>query len=216
VSRRFGLQALLLRGSSDILSPSTPYDVSLQYTSRQPPLGEEQLVQINQSTPWPTTTVSLTELTIGVNGVVRLARGQGGQGGQVGRVAATISGGLSFNRMSGTVQPLGFTTFQLGGHSVLFQNDYRLEVALEPAESIGFNVGGDVDIAVGRHAAIVVGYRYVGGPKVELPLRPKTILNPDQIIFQESIADITEQYAVAPVRIGASGSRVVAGLKFRL
>ena len=222
VTRRLGLQAFLHRASSDIASPSTPYNVDLQYTSRQPPDGQAQLVQIHQSTPWPTTTASLTELTMGVNGVLRIGlsgTGQVGRDGQVAsqraRVGGTVSAGVSFNRIGGTVQPLGFTTFRLGGHSVLFQDDHRLEVSLEPAGSVGFNVGGDVDIAVGRYAAVVVGYRYVGSPDIEVQMRPKTVLNADQIVFQETIAEITQQYAVAPVRIGVSGSRIVAGLKFR-
>ena len=61
------------------------------------------------------------------------------------RVDATLSGGMSLQRLSGTVQPLGFTQYNLGRHSVLFENEYRLAMSLDPTSAVGFNLGGDLN-----------------------------------------------------------------------
>ena len=90
------------RGSSSeagILSGvNTPYEVTLQYTSRQPPNDLLVPVNIHQSTPWPDTTGSLSQTGLAVNGVVRF--------GDPSRVSATLSGGLTGYWLSGTVQPV--------------------------------------------------------------------------------------------------------------
>ena len=59
------------------------------------------------------------------------------------------SGGLAWVRVSGEAEPLGFTTFWLGGHSVLFSEDVRLRASLGPATSVGGYLGAalGVDLA---------------------------------------------------------------------
>lgn len=207
LGRRAGFQLFVDRVSSDLPGTSTPYAVTLQYISRQPPTSQEQAVDVRQSTPWPATAGSLTQLTLGANGLVRLGR--------TSHVNVELSGGICVERLSGAVQPLGFTTFRLGGHSVLFQDDYRLAVSLEPAGAVGFNVGGEANVPLGRYAALVLGYRYVGGPTVEMTVRPKAILNAEELIFQQSIAEIATQLTAGPAHVGVSGSRLVVGLKLR-
>jgi hypothetical protein len=49
-----------------------------------------------------------------------------------------------------TLQPLAFTTYRLGGRSVLFEDDYLLAASLEPTNAVGFNAGGDVSFTVDR------------------------------------------------------------------
>ena len=110
-----------------------------------------------KSTVWPNTSGSLTQAALAFNAVARIGRPD--------RLSVTISGGPTYYRLSGDVQPLGFTTFPLGGHSVLFQDDYRLALALEPSHALGWDAGGDFNAAVGRRAAIIMGYRYFAGPR---------------------------------------------------
>ena len=84
--------------------------------------------------------------------------------------------------MSGTVQPVAYTAFQLGGHSVLFEDDYRLAMSADSAHALRFNVGSDLTIAVSKQAPLfLVGYRYLGGAERGCAsMRPSAILNPNQ------------------------------------
>ena len=115
--------------------------------------------------------------------------------------------------MSGHVEPLGYTAFQLGGHSVLFEDDYRLRASLSPAHTPGFNAGGDFDVPIGHHAAILVGYRYFGGSDAEAAVSAVTILNGDELTFQQPTADIAARLAPIKIRLSVSGSRLFVGLK---
>lgn len=202
---RLGVQILLDRTSFPLSGSSTPYAFGLQYISRPPPNNEPQVVSVNQSVVWPATSGTLTQSAVGFNVVVRLGRPD--------HVGFTISGGPSYVRVSGVVQPVGYTTFQLGGHSVLFEDDYRLAVALNSANVVRFNVGGDLTIAAGRSTAVLIGYRYLAGPNVDVSLRPSAILNPDQVFVQQTLDEIASRIAPASMRLSTSGSRLLAGVK---
>jgi hypothetical protein len=203
---RVGFQIALDRASCDLSGTNSAYTYSLQYVSRQPPDNVAQMVNVNRSIAWPDTSGSLTQLTIAFNAVVRIGRPD--------RLAATISGGPTYHRLSGAVQPLGFTAFQLGGHSVLFQDDYRLGFSLGPSQSPGFDAGGEIRVPAGGHAAIVAGYRFIGGPHADVAASSTTILNADELTFQQSLADVGSRLALAPMRISVSGSRVFIGVMF--
>ena len=207
-TRRLGLQLLFTRASSHVSGANGAYDVALQYVSRQPPSYEPQIVNVSQSTAWPNTSGSLTQAAVAFNALVRIGRPD--------RLSVTISGGPTYYRLSGDVQPLGFTTFVLGGHSVLFQEDYRLALALGPTHALGWDAGGEFNAAVGRHAAIIMGFRYFGGPLADVTVSPKTILNADQLTFLLPIADVASRLALAPARMSVSGSRLLLGLRFTL
>jgi hypothetical protein len=205
VRRRAGLQLLFHRASTDVAGSNSPYDITLQYTSQPPPTNEPIVVNVHQAMPWPDSTGTLTRSQVAVNGVIRVGQG---------RMTGTLSGGLSSYALSGDVQPLAFTTFRLGGHSVLFQDDYRLAVSLEPIRAIGFNVGGDLDIAVGAHVALMIGYRVDGGPATDMPVRVTTVLNANEVSLQQTVAEIVQRLAPGPARVSLSGSRAVVGLKW--
>jgi hypothetical protein len=205
LTRHAGIQILADRISADASGVNGPYAFALHYVSRPPPDNALVPVDVSQATPWPATEGSLMQLTLAANGVVRLGRPN--------RASLTLSGGLSYYRLSGTVQPVGYTTFRLGGHSVLFEDDYRLAVSLEPTGVIGFNGGGDLSVPIGRGVAVMLGYRYFGGPTADVPARVTAILNPDQVIVQQTSADIAQRLALAPTRASVSASRVIVGLK---
>jgi hypothetical protein len=207
VTSHLGIQILVNRASMELGGANGPYSLELTYVSRQPPDSQPQTFTIRQSNPWPDTSGSLTQLTIAVNPVARLGRPD--------KLNATVSGGLSYYRLNGTAQPLGYTAFRLGGHSVLFSDEYHLAVSLEPTNVIGFNAGGDVNLPLGRHVAIVVGYRYLGGPATDVSVRLSTIVNADQVTNQETTTNIAQRLAPGPVRMSVSGSRLLFGVKVR-
>jgi hypothetical protein len=203
-TRWLGLQVLIDRASYDVSATNPAYTVALQYVSRQPPNDELQIVNVNQRSAWPDTSGSLTQMAFALNAVVRI--------GSTDRLGVTVSGGPTVFRLGGDVQPLGFTAFQLGGHSVLFQDDYRLALSVEPTFAFGLDAGAELNVAVGGRAAIVAGYRYFGGRQTDVMVRPSAILNSDELTFQQSLADVASRLALAPMRLSVSGSRVLVGL----
>ena len=206
-TRRVGIQLLFDRASFAVSGTNTAYTVALRYVSRPPPDNVPQIVNVDQSVAWPDTSGSLTQMALAFNAVVRIGRAD--------RLSATISGGPAFYRLSGELQPLGFTTFRLGGHSVLFQDSARLALSLEPAHAAGFDIGGEVSLAAGRHTAFIAGYRYFGGPDANVAVSPTSVLNGDEVIFEQSMADISSRLGPTPLRLSVSSSRVFFGVRFK-
>jgi hypothetical protein len=173
VSPNVGLQVLVDRASADLSGANDPYSVALTYVSR-PPNSPPVVVSTTQFVPWPGTSGSVVQTSAALNGVVRAGR--------TNQVNATMSGGLALVRLSGTVAPVGFTAFRLGGHSVLFSDEYRVATTLGPLTSIGFDVGAELNVPLGRVAAVLVGYRYFATPSVDVTVTPAAIANADQVV----------------------------------
>ena len=202
---RAGIQISFDWDSQALSGINSPYDVTLQYISRPPPNNEPVPVTVHQTTAWPDTTGTLTRIAVNADGVVRLGRPE--------RVSGTLSGGLTFYRISGNVQPIAYTTYRLGGRSVLFADDYELAAAFEPTQTVGFNLGGDVNISIARGLALTAGYRYLGGPATDVPVRELSVLNPDEIFFAQTPVEIARQMALPPAHVSVASSRFLVGLK---
>ena len=202
-----GVQLLAERTAFDVSGANSPYAYTLRYVSRQPPDYVPQTFTTGNTVPWPDSSGSLTELWIALNAVARIGDPQ--------RTNVTLSGGPALVRMSGTIEPLGYTAYHLGGHAVLFEDDYRLAVDLGPDYRFGFDAGGDLNVGVGRHFAVMLGYRYFRVRGMDVAASPTTIRNPDQIGMAQSIGDIAAALAPIQARITPSRSRLVAGLKLR-
>lgn len=203
-SRHVGVQLIVDRASMDVSGANGPYAVTLTYTSRQPPDYVPRVFTTSASTPWPQTTGSLQQLAVAFNLVARTDPRR--------RVIASVSGGGSYYRLTGTVQPLGYTEFHLGGHSTLFSEDFRLAVSPE-GHVFGFNAGADVSVAIARHAAVVAGIRFLGGPAADVPVRIAAIANADQIVFSQTIENISKQMALPGARLSVAAARTLVGLK---
>ena len=201
-----GIQVAFDRDSADLSGVNTPYDYSLHYISRPPPDSTPVPVDIHVSKPWPDTMGALTRTTLNANGVVRFGRPD--------RVSGTLSGGLSFHHVSGHAQPIAYSTFRLGGHSVLFGDEYKLDASFEPATAVGFNLGGDVSVGIGGGLALMAGYRFLGGPGIDMTVSAVSILNPDEVIVSQTPEEILKQLALPPTHLGMASSRFVVGLKF--
>jgi hypothetical protein len=204
---RFGLQVLVDRATCEVSAANSPYTIALEYVSRPPPSGEAQVVSISRLIAWPSTSGSVTEWAFAFNAVARIGRSD--------RVSMLLSAGPTYYRLTGELQPLGFTTFQLGGHSVLFENDYRLAASVGRAHALGFDAGTELNAALGRHAAIIAGYRYLGARRADVLVQPTRIVNPTELIQPASMADIASRLGPVPTRVAMSGSRVFVGLKLR-
>lgn len=203
----FGIQVLVDRASFGVSGTNTPYVYTLTYVSRQPPDNVPQTFTIGDTVAWPDTSGSVTQLSMALNAVARIGSPSG--------FNVTLSGGPTIAWLTGTAEPLGYTAFNMGGHAVLFSNQYRLAMEIDRAHAFGFDAGGEFNAPVGRHLAVVVGYRYFDGGDVDVTATAKQILNPDVIGLSQSLDDIASRIAPVHGRLSTSGSRALVGLKVR-
>jgi len=206
--KTFGIQLLAEWAQADVRGASSPYDVVLDYEARLPPDYELRPYHWERSYDWDDPTGKIDALTIALNAIGRWPLGD--------RFAATLSGGIATTRVEGDIDSLGFTTFQLGGHGVLFPEEYRIGTELESTWITGWDLGAAAEFALTRRIAIVLGYRYLGGADDEVPLHVREVLNADQVIISIPIEEIESRLSPGPVMIDVGGSRAWVGVKFAL
>ncbi|MBI1873161.1 MAG: hypothetical protein HYS05_04625, partial [Acidobacteria bacterium] len=120
-----GVRALVSYSRAAFSGENGPYAVTLLYTSMQPPDFVPRQFLYQRETPWPATEGAFRQLNISVGGVGRWHSTRG--------FGATAYAGLGYLRMSGETQSIAYTSFHLGGHSVLFPEEYRLSASLGPS-----------------------------------------------------------------------------------
>lgn len=207
LSRHAGFQIVVDRLSRSVSGRNSPYERTLMYLHFVTPQSVGIPETIKGSVPWPDTTGSLTQWVTALNGVARL--------GPRGRVSATLSGGLSVHRLSGEAQPLAYTSYYVEPHigrDIVSPVDRSLTLALDATNALGFNGGGDISIAVQKHLAVMVGFRYWGGSAIDLPSRVETITEPS---FARGTPPVAEDLQTPPARgFSTSVSTVLVGLKW--
>jgi hypothetical protein len=204
-SRHLGLQILVDRVSGSVSGVNAPYRYTMQYVSRPPPASQPVPVTAEGSIPWPDTTGSLAQLTVAVNAAARIGRAD--------RVAVTVSAGPAFYRTSGEIEPLGFSAFQLGGHSVLFASEYRLRIAPQPTVAFGINAGAEISGALAPHVAVIVGYRLFAGREQAIDIKPVAVLNGDEVTIAQSLDEIASRMTGSQMRTGMNRSHLFVGIK---
>jgi len=200
-----GFGVIFERTAYDLSGANGPYASSLTYTSIQPPNNQSQLVTAAHSVVWPDTSGTLTQRMLAFNAVARFALST--------RADLVLSGGPAWLQFGGTVGPIGYTAFQLGGHSVLFEDGYRLQATIGETNAIGYDAGAQLGIAIARGLRIVAGYRYVGGPHAQAALTPARVLNPDAITFAQTIDEIRTRLNLPPLTFSTASSRLFVGLR---
>ncbi len=206
-TRHFGLQVGLSYRWQDLGGVSGPYNLTLRYTSRQPPDYTPQSFTKQSSTTWPDLAGVTRQRTLTVNTVVATRR--------TGAVQASLSGGIAVVTVSGEGESLGYTAFSMGGHAVLFSDEYQLSFAYGPRTVVGWNAGGGIDVAIGSHASLLAGLRYQSAGRVEIPARVVEIVNPTAIMRPMSIESLSAQFGRPTVTIPSGSMRLFFGIRIR-
>jgi len=205
-SRHFGLQVLGSYSRSDLGGANGSYDVHLVYTAIQPPGFEPREFSLDDSVEWPDTVGMLRRLTLGGGASARFGTG---------RWQARLFAGLVYQRVGGEAESLGYTAFNLGGHSVVFSNESHLAFALEDTGALAVHLGAQAELGLGARAAALLGVRYLGGRDLEVPVRLERIVNLEQLLRVEPVGDIQATLHPAPARISPRTFELVVGLKLR-
>ncbi len=190
VRRRVGIEVRGAFSRAPVAGANGPYAISLTYQTRQPPDYVLREYHIERSTQWPATEGSIDHLTFSGSLVGVIGDPQ--------RLSVRLSGGLALTSITGYFEPLAYTTFTLGGHAVVFPNEFTLRMRIQHKWSAGFEGGAEATRAVSGRAAVVAGLRVRVAPAVDIPVRVGTISG--DIALQElTPADVDSVLAPRPL-----------------
>lgn len=206
-----GPHAGLLVRASFLRSPldgaNTPFQVTVDYLARQPPDYVERQYHYERSTAWPDTTGHMDRWSFDVE--ASLAAGGGSA------VRAHIDGGLTFIGTSASFEPVGLTSFQLGGHSVLFTNEYRLALGAARAWSVSGVISGGLGIPIGPHASVDISGRAVLPRSITANIAV-TSVGGDTALAELSTDDAQRMLAPAPMEVKLGAFELLVGVRVML
>ena len=160
--KSFGIEISYFCLSSSIHGQSSDYEVLIEYISRPPPFYEPVKIALNFSHAWPSPHGQLDLKIINLNPCFRLVNKK--------TWGLAISFGLSSFFLKGELGPLAFTRFWLGGHSVLFSEEYKILARLLPNHKIGFNAAATFSRNLYDGINLFLDLHYYSSPKIPLRL----------------------------------------------
>ncbi len=184
-----------------------PYVVSLTYIARQPPDFIARQYSYDSTTDWPDTSGHVGQL----NATAALVFRVGAPKGPTLRLLA--GGGLT--SVQGRFEPVGYSTFSLGGHSVLVADEHRLSMRVGSATTIGLATGAEFHVPVGGHAALVLGWRIFVPRQMELAVTADGLAASDQGINPLQFDDVQRTLAPSPIQWRPVTSDLTAGVAVR-
>lgn len=160
--KNLGVEIGYFYQSSPIDGQSSEYEVSIEYTSRPPPSYQPVKMTLNFKHAWPSPHGQLALKVLQVNPSLRLGEKSNWQLG--------LSSGVSFFFLKGELGPLAFTRFWLGGHSVLFSEEYKILARFVPNHRIGWNAGATIAYRLFAGLSLSIDFRYYSSPQIPLQL----------------------------------------------
>lgn len=207
LKKNFGVQILVDYFKSAIDGKNSPYDISLQYTAQQLPDYIPRQFNYERSLEWPDTEGYIKQLILSFNGIFRFIT--------TNCMIAGFSGGISYFSFQGEASSLGYSTFWLGGQSVLFSEHSRLKFSLEPTRKIGFNAGLEMNMCLYENILFTVDFRYFYSPPSLSKIRLLEIVNKDEIIREKPIKEMEENMDLNPLKMGPSFACMRFVLKYQ-
>lgn len=204
---RLGLELLVARSWHNAGGASSPYAYSFEYTARQPPSNEPQTFLHEREQPWPDAEGRLRQLALGLSLRLRFPLGRSATLG--------LAAGPSLHRVSGEMESLAWTHFFLGGHSVLFEDTFRLGVELPGAWTAGLHLGGALDARLGSKLSLILDLRYFLVRDLEVRPEPSRILNTEEILQSLTLDEIAAQLPLAALRLDPSFFSASGGVRLR-
>jgi hypothetical protein len=201
-----GLQLSAHYGEADLSGAPGQYDLRMTYTSRPPPSYEPVEVTVKRSAAEPGAEGRLKTLAVALDFVAWADLGAHARLG--------VAAGPAWLHTKGRAESLVYTAYHMGGHSTSFYQDYLVSFEF-PADALGLDAGGFVELDLGRHVGLRLDLRYVWGPERDADVTLREIVNADEIIWTAELADIQSGLAPSPVRVDPSLFRAAVALTFR-
>ena len=201
-----GLQLLGVYSDAELSGVPGQYELRTTYTSRPPPSNEPVEVTLRRSETRPEATGRLKTLALALNLTAWLDLGP--------RARLGVSAGPTWLRTSGNAESLVFTSYTLGGHSVLFSEDQLVSFDFATS-SLGLDVGGFLEAVLGRAVGVRLDVRYGWGPERDADVTLREIVNASEIIRGVPLAEIEAGLAPPPLRLDPSFFSASLQLAFR-
>jgi hypothetical protein len=202
-----GLEGRVDYRRSGLHGANGPYVVSMTYIARQPPDFIAREYSYDSSAGWPETSGHAGQLNATAAVVLRLGEPKG-------PTLRLLAGG-GITNIRGRFEPAGYSTFSLGGHSVLVVDEHRLSMRLGPATTIGLATGAELHVPAGGHVALLVGWRLFVPREMELAVTVDGLAESDQGINTLQFDDVQRTLAPSPLRWRPVTSDLAAGLAVR-
>jgi hypothetical protein len=211
LTRIVGIQAALVRSRASLSgSGNSEYRTSLRYIGMQPPDYVPREYTTENAQAWPDTTGSVSSSTLLVGGVVRL--GSAGS-----RISGTLAGGVSSTRVDARVESLAYTSYRLGGHSVLFGSQHRVVIGTAGSDAVlRPYLAGQIGLRLNGRLSAVAGLRVEIGGAATINVRPDSLVDPNDGIFVPNLADAGSVLALQPMQLPMPRGEVMVGLRWRV
>lgn len=197
------LQFLGDYAASDLMGDPGQYDVRMVYTSRPPPSNDPVEVEVRRSEARPEATGRLKTWAIAANLAAWVDAGP--------QARLGVSAGPAWLHAKGEAESLVYTTYVLGGHSVLFSDDHLVSFDF-PASGPGLDVGTFLEADLGPSVSLRVDARYFWGPERDAVVTLREIVNASEVLQSVTLSDIQAGLAPAPVRLDPSFFRAALSL----
>ena len=197
------LQFLGDYAATDLTGEAGQYDLRMAYTSRPPPSNDPVEVEVRRSEARPAATGRLKTWAAAVNLAAWLDAGPHARLG--------VSAGPAWLHAKGQAESLVYTTYVLGGHSVLFSDDHLVSFEF-PASGLGLDVGAFLEADLGPSVSLRLDARYFWGPERDAVVTLREVVNADEVIQSVSLPEIQSGLAPGPVRLDPSFFRAALSL----
>lgn len=200
-----GFQFLFDRASVDIAGENAPHQVDLTYDTIDFPQPTPVTRQLHYSLDAPDTEGTLDEVALSFNASARFGVGH--------PVGGSVSGGLSYFRLHGEAERLAALAAWLGGHAVVFYENYEMSHALPDTDVIGFNLGGAIDVALGPHAALFADGRIFVAPKTDVDVDLEEFVSNNAVTVP--LERVEDYLSLPPMNIDPGYFRMLFGVKWK-
>jgi len=196
-----GLEVLYDAFKADLTGVNSNYKTYLKYVSRQPPdyIPIEYVIQREE--PWPATEGEFKETIISVNAVARAPLAP--------ILTVKVSAGASFCNFEAQSSSIAFTKYWLGGHGVLFMQEYRLALDWGTPKTTGYNFGGELNLDLFSNIGLAADVRYFSFPETSARWHVQTGEG-----VSETAETLESLMSLGPVKFNPSLFRVNLGLRF--
>ncbi len=201
--------ALQLTGehaSADVTGDPGRYELRLLYTSRPPPSNEPLAVELRRDEARPAAKGALSTWAAALNLAAWVDAGAHARLG--------VSAGPAWLHATGKAQSLVYTSYTLGGHSVLFSDDHLVSFEF-PASTLGLDLGAFLEAELGARVALRADARYFWEPEQDAEVALLDVVNPGEVVQAIDLAQIQSGLAPSPVRLDPSFLRAALSLVVR-
>lgn len=209
LSPRFSLKLSVDINHTPIRGENTSYNVHLDYITRFPPDYLPVHIVRDSSIIWPETDGKLRMFSLYLSLRYRITASK--------RFELAVSAGPVWSRIGGGFRPLGYSEYWLGGHGVLFSENYLLRVKLPTTSRIGGCADLELILRLSKKVSFVAraaGFsfgRVSWGPVIDEILNYS--LDP---VREEKMREIRSSLNVGPLKINPSTLSLQVGFRLVL